>query len=146
MRYFFCLLLCIVLLTHEGCLEASFELAPESRLPYWFTAPEGVARDQLRVKMDYYSTFSGGKYVFRFYEKGRFFKLDKVVVDLDTSHKNHRLQLNGQSARSTNSYPAYRAMLVNGVVDIFEHKQMEPLFYMTDDPAVWAELPKNTGK
>jgi hypothetical protein len=48
-----------------GCLESSFELAPESRLPKWLEAPDGVPRSDLRVTMDYYSTFSGGEFVFR---------------------------------------------------------------------------------
>jgi hypothetical protein len=37
-------------------------------------------------------------------------------------------------------YPSYEAITVNGVADIVEHRRMEPLFYMTDDPNVWTEL------
>jgi hypothetical protein len=29
---------------------------------------------------------------------------------------------------------------VNGITDIVERRTMEPVFYMTDDPAVWKEL------
>ena len=29
---------------------------------------------------------------------------------------------------------------VNGITDIIEFRKMEPVFYMTDDPAVWKEL------
>ena len=28
-------------------------------------------------------------------------------------------------------------MTGDGVVDIVEHRKMEPIFYMTDNPAVW---------
>jgi len=38
-------------------------------------------------------------------------------------------------------YPAYVAITVNGVTDIIEHRRMEPIFYVTDDPVVWRELP-----
>jgi hypothetical protein len=38
-------------------------------------------------------------------------------------------------------YPAYAAITVNGVTDIIEHRRMESIFYVTDDPAVWKELP-----
>jgi hypothetical protein len=38
-------------------------------------------------------------------------------------------------------YPRYVAITVNGVTDIIEHRTMEPIFYVTDDPAVWKELP-----
>ena len=37
-------------------------------------------------------------------------------------------------------YPAYEIITVNGITEIIEHRQMEPIFYITDDPAVWAEL------
>ena len=37
-------------------------------------------------------------------------------------------------------YPSYNAITVNGITDIIEHKRMEPIFYVTDDPAVWKAL------
>jgi len=37
-------------------------------------------------------------------------------------------------------YPSYEIITVNGVTEIIEHRQMEPIFYITDDPAVWTEL------
>ena len=37
-------------------------------------------------------------------------------------------------------YPAYEVITVNGITDIIEHRKMEPIFYVTDDPAVWKEL------
>jgi hypothetical protein len=37
-------------------------------------------------------------------------------------------------------YPAYEIITVNGIADIVEHRKMEPIFYMTDDPAIWKEL------
>jgi len=37
-------------------------------------------------------------------------------------------------------YPSYEIITVNGMTDIIEHRRMEPIFYMTDDPAVLNEL------
>jgi hypothetical protein len=37
-------------------------------------------------------------------------------------------------------YPSYEVVTVNGITDIIEHRRMEPIFYVTDDPAVWNEL------
>jgi hypothetical protein len=37
-------------------------------------------------------------------------------------------------------YPAYEVITVNGITEIIEHRKMEPIFYITDDPAVWKEL------
>ena len=36
-------------------------------------------------------------------------------------------------------YPAYEAITVNGITEIIENKKMEPIFYLTDDPAVWKQ-------
>jgi hypothetical protein len=36
-------------------------------------------------------------------------------------------------------YPAYEAITVNGVTEIIEHRKMEPIFYVTDDPVVWKQ-------
>jgi hypothetical protein len=37
-------------------------------------------------------------------------------------------------------YPSYELITVNGITEIIEHRKMEPIFYVTDDPAVWKEL------
>jgi hypothetical protein len=34
-----------------GCEEARFTLAPESRIPTWFSLPEGAVRDEVTVQM-----------------------------------------------------------------------------------------------
>jgi hypothetical protein len=36
-------------------------------------------------------------------------------------------------------YPSYQAITVNGATEIVEHRKMEPIFYVTDDPAVWTQ-------
>jgi hypothetical protein len=41
---------------------------------------------------------------------------------------------------SAPGYPAYEIITVDGITEIIEHRKMEPLFYVTDDPAVWKEL------
>ena len=46
-------------------------------------------------------------------------------------------QLKNPARRSAPAYPVYQAISVKGITDIVEHKKMEPLFYLTDDPAVW---------
>ena len=37
-------------------------------------------------------------------------------------------------------YPSYEIITVGGVTDVIEHRRMEPIFYVNDDPSVWAEL------
>jgi hypothetical protein len=36
-------------------------------------------------------------------------------------------------------YPAYEAITINGITEIIEHRKMEPIFYVTDDPTVWKQ-------
>jgi hypothetical protein len=133
-------LLSILVASLAGCLEASFELAPESRLPKWLDAPEGVARSDLTVTMDYYSTFSGGEYVFKFYDKNKFLKIQKISLTTEEQPRIRTTELRNPAAGYPKSYPAYNVVTVNGITDIVERRAMEPLFYMTDDPAVWEEL------
>lgn len=130
------LFMLIVSVFLTGCLESSFELAAESRLPKWLDVPDGLSRSELKVTMDYYSTFGGGEYVFKFYKKDNFFKSQKVTVDISRVKK---IPLK-DAPQGPKDYPKYYAVTINGVVDIFEHKKMESVFYMSDDPAVWKEL------
>jgi hypothetical protein len=36
-------------------------------------------------------------------------------------------------------YRSYEAITVNGITEIIEHRKMEPIFYVTDDTAVWKQ-------
>src|SRR5258708_39549150 len=44
------------------------------------------------------------------------------------------------STGARKGYPAYEIITVRGITEIIEHRQMEPIFYIADDPRVWAEL------
>jgi len=37
-------------------------------------------------------------------------------------------------------YPSYEIISVNGLTEIIEHRRMEPIFYLTDDPHVKQQL------
>jgi hypothetical protein len=41
---------------------------------------------------------------------------------------------------SSQGYPSYEVITIDGLSDVVEHRAMEPTFYMTDDPAVREEL------
>ena len=36
-------------------------------------------------------------------------------------------------------YPAYAVISAKGTTEMIEHRKMEPVFYMTDDPTAWKE-------
>lgn len=134
----FCLnsiLLIAISVNITGCLESSFNLAQESRLPIWFEIPEGMSRDDLIVTMDYYSTFSGAEAVFKLYKKDGFFNLKKV-----SGIPHGPLKLKNPPPGFPKHYPSYEVITVDGVTDIIEHRKMEPVFYVTDNPAIWKEF------
>jgi hypothetical protein len=49
------------------------------------------------------------------------------------------VQLKNSPQGFASGYPAYEAITVNGVTEIIEHKKMEPIFYITDDPTIWKQ-------
>ena len=129
----------VAVLTLSSCglfPESSFELAPSSRLPRWIALPPGLSRNQISVTLDYYVSPIGRTATFRLYD----------------SHKQQRLKFSGYPRGGhpvtlknpplgfPPGYPKYEVITINGLPDVVEHRAMEPLFYMTDDPAVVQEL------
>jgi hypothetical protein len=37
-------------------------------------------------------------------------------------------------------YPGYEVVTVDGMTEVIEHRRMEPIFYITDDPQVKQRL------
>ena len=128
------ILLFILIASTGGCVESSFELASESRLPKWFAVPDGTSRNQLRVTMDYYTD---GDAVFKLYDKNRFFKLREVK---GITRESHPIKLKNPPLGFPPGRPVYEVITVNGITDIIEHRKQEPIFYVTDDAAIWKEL------
>jgi hypothetical protein len=136
----FCLklvLVAVVAASSASCLESSFELSPDSRLPKWFEVPEGATKSDLRVTLDYYSTFDGAEAVLKLYKKDRFFALKEVTA---IPRKPYAKDQRNPPAGFPKGYPKYVVITVDGITDIIEHRKMEPIFFVTDDPAAWAEL------
>ena len=116
--------------------ESSFELSRESRLPKWFTLPAGLSRADVTVTMDYFiDNRRTASFTLRDARKNR--KLARV----DGSTKGHEpLMLKVRRPGFPEGYPSYEIITVNGVTEVIEHRRMEPIFFITDDPAVKSEL------
>jgi hypothetical protein len=126
-------------LSLSGCEfgpESSFELAQESRLPKWFTLPHGLSRSDVTVTMNYYVESSGrtSKFILRDQKK------QKLAEVTGTQKGSVPLKLKKSGDGTSFSYPLYELVTANGITEIIEHRRMEPKFYITDDPAVLAEL------
>jgi len=136
-------LLLFVLLTiaglEIGCEwfpESTFELASESRLPKWITLPPGLTRADVSVTMSYYTAPWGRSATFKLKDtKGKV--LTKVYGKSRGLGPN---QLKHPPPGFPPGSPAYEVITVNGITDIIEHRKPEPIFYITDDPAVWKEM------
>jgi len=116
--------------------ESSFELANESRLPKWFSLPAGLARPDVSVTMNYYVNPWGRDGTFILYDKKKHV-LGKISAKLRGEAP---LSSNGFPAGPGNDYPSFEVITANGKTEIIEHKKMEPVFYITDDPAIWKTL------
>jgi hypothetical protein len=119
-----------------GCLESSFKLASESRLPRWMTLPPGLTRTDLSVTLNYYTNPLGSdaKFILKDRKGKELAKINGKVKNL------HPLQLKNPPQGFDPGYPSYEVVVVNGTTEIMEHRKMEPIFYVTDDPAVRKEL------
>jgi hypothetical protein len=125
-----------VIVGYEWFPESTFELASESRLPKWITLPPGLTRTDVSITMSYYSKPWGGSATFILRDtKGQIrTKVAGKVKGLEP------FQLKHPPPGFPPGYPAYELITVNGITEIIEHRKMEPIFYITDDPAVWKEL------
>ena len=116
--------------------ESSFELASESRLPKWITLPPGLTRADVSITMSYYVMPWGRSATF-------ILKDTKGKIRTKVNGKSRGLgpnQLKHPPHGFPPGYPAYEVITVNGITEIIEHRKPEPIFYITDDPAVWKEL------
>lgn len=112
------------------CLESSFQLASESRLPRWEALPPGLTRADVSVTLNYYTTPLPGANDAKFILKNR--KGKKLAEE------NGKVKC--QYPYSGGSYPGYNAVVVHGTTEILEFRRMEPIFSVNDDPAIRKEI------
>jgi hypothetical protein len=76
-----------------------------------------------------------GSAVLRLYDSNKW-----VISQVSGSTGNGSLQLKNPQPGAPPNYPMYEIITINGVSDVVEHRALEPIFYMTDDPKVLEEL------
>jgi hypothetical protein len=126
-------------LAASGCRffpESSFVLADESRLPKWFTLPPAQTRANVTITMDYYTSSSGRTATFTLRDQA-----GVVIAKADGRLKG--LQPFRPATKATEApfaYPSYEIIAVGDTTEVIEHRRMEPIFYVTDDQSVIAEI------
>jgi hypothetical protein len=119
----------------RGCIESDFDLAPESRIPRWFVVRDGAKRSDFSVHMYYWMGPVGRTATITLRSGG--LTLDSVVATVQDDEP-QTLQPHAGTGRIP--YPMYEILIANGVTEIVEHRRMEPVFYITDDPEVRRKL------
>lgn len=133
--------LCVSCCATTGCIESTFQLADSSRLPKWITIPPELTRKDISVTMNYYVGLFGRSA--EFIEKN-----ENGRILSKTSGKERGLcplQLKNPPLGSVPGYPKYEIITVDGITEIIEHREMEPIFYVNDDPNVRKELLAGNG-
>lgn len=131
---FFAVMLLVAAST--SCAESRFELSQESRLPRWFTVPADTTRADIRVTMEYYSMPSGRTAVLTLWDKhGR--RLGRVTA----SKRGERpATKEGPSEDLPVPYPMFEVLSAGDIVELIEHRRMEPVFFVSDDIEVKRKL------
>jgi len=115
----------------SGCIESNFILSSESRLPVWVLCSGDCSRDALEVKVTYYtgekatievfSTASGKK------------ELVRELVGVNRWHP--KTLADGILEEGVIApYPHYVIIEINGVEEVYEHRAMEPIIYVAENP------------
>jgi hypothetical protein len=115
--------------------ESTFVLADESRLPKWISIPPGETRAGTTLAMSYYIEPWGSNAVFTL-RRGNKQILEKVSAKVACEIP---FRLASSPRQTDSNYPMFEAVSVDGGTEILEHKKMQPIFYVTDDAAVWKQ-------
>ena len=118
----------------RGCVEAEFQLAPESRLPKSVALPAGYSRADVTVKLTYYSSpISVDNAVLELMSlKGQ--KLSQVTGEM-CWHPVMNKKRNKAGGLDPDSYPYYVYVRAKGIPEVIEHTR-GPTFKMSDDPVL----------
>ena len=115
------LLLLPALLLLSSCAESYFHLSPDSRLPKWFTIPEGYTRADIDV-------------VFAFYVLP--FADNIVVVEMESkSTEKVLMKMTGTDQWlyvSVWKYPQYHVITINNTAEVIVHSAPDNIFSVTD--------------
>ena len=131
---------CISAFAMNGCIESTFNLASESRLPQGVTIPPGLKRADVSVTLDFYTL-----------GQARFTVRDKSGKTLTIA--TGKTKGNPIYPKTTpHGGNGYELVVISGVTEIIECRPYKPnenmvqngkivaLFYVVDDPTLRKEV------
>ena len=120
-----------------------FNLAPQSRLPRWFTLPKGLSRADVKVTMYCYVGPSGRSSTVWLLDRNgnTLAKINTVTEGLEPHvFGSAKKNTNGGYDRPAEMYPLYEIETANGITEVIEFRRMEPVFYVNDNQEVRTKL------
>lgn len=102
-------------------MESRFFLAENSRLPGWF-GEVSAPRQEVTVRLTYYTGLSDSVDLMR--------KDGTILGSFAAKMCWHPIM------KQRPTYPHYAYVVANGVIEVLEHRRMEPVFYLSDDPSL----------
>jgi len=128
-KYLLIAAVCLFCFAMSGCVESSFELASQSRLPAWISLPAGLTRADVSVTANYYTL---GNVKFQLRDKtGK--SLAEVIGKVIN---NDPLELPGCRQKTDSRCPAFEVVIAKGTTEIMEYKNGKLVFYVNDDPTI----------
>jgi hypothetical protein len=130
-------LMCCALVACGVFPESSFMLSNESRLPKWFHLTSGLSRSEVIVEMSYLSSPVYGRtaaFILRRQDGTEISRLS------GRCRGDQPIYLGPPATDTLRRYPTYEVITVNGSSEVIEHRAMEPIFYISDDPTVLARF------
>jgi hypothetical protein len=112
-------------------------LSSESRLPNWFHLEPGLSRPQVTVEMSYSASLVyGGTAAFVLRRQDG----TEIARVSGRCRGDHPIYLGPPTPDTLQQYPSYEVITVNEQTEAIEHRAMESVFYISDDPTVLARL------
>ena len=103
-------------------------------MPRFIRVPNEVVRQRLSLRMGYYSAPWGEWAQFQLVDNNGN-QLDSVTAKFGPGWRANQENPDGHL-----QYPSYSVLVARGISDVIEHRKMEPIFYVTDDPNIKAKL------
>jgi len=121
----------------QSCAESNFELSKESRLPRWFTLPDGLSRSDVSARLDIYA--NGSFKVRMIGPAGE--TLAEVNIPIEDRVRIDQWEIRGYKTGNPpeDQNPSYSLTTTNGIQEVIELPG-RAMFRVVADPAVLNRL------
>jgi hypothetical protein len=107
-------------------------------VPRWFALPAEAQRRDVTVTLSYYGPLIGSERTATITLRTRQgWAVESVVATMKGSEP-HTLEPHSETGPIP--YPSYEVLTAEGVTEIIEHRRMEPVFYVNENPDVRRKL------